>query len=223
MLKSLLMSSALLLSATTLACSKADASVVAIPDPAIDETLQNATGKQTIVLAGGCFWGVDAVFKHVKGVTEVRSGFAGGKGAVSYEEVSTGNTGYAESVQITYDPSKITYGKLLKVFFAVAHDPTEVNRQGPDTGTQYRSAIFYSSDEQKRIAQAYIDQLNKAKVFRDRLATELSALDSFHEAEAYHQNYLAHHMDEPYIVYNDLPKLQNLRKEFPELYREPEK
>src|SRR5215831_1500923 len=152
MLKTLLMSSALLLSATTIACNRAAASAIAIPDPAVDETLRNTSAKQTIVLAGGCFWGVDAVFKHVKGVTDVKSGFAGGKGAVSYEEVSTGNTGYAESVQITYDPSKITYGKLLKVFFAVAHDPTEVNRQGPDTGTQYRSAIFYATDEQKRIA-----------------------------------------------------------------------
>ena len=223
MLKTLLMSFALLLSATTLACNKASASVVAIPDPAVDETLRNTPAKQTIVLAGGCFWGVDAVYKHVKGVTNVRSGFAGGKGPVSYDEVSTGNTGYAESVEITYDPSKITFGKLLKVFFAVAHDPTEVNRQGPDTGTQYRSAIFYSTDEQKRIARAYIDQLNKAKVFPAALATELSALDTFREAEAYHQNYLATHRDEPYIVYNDLPKLENLRKEFPELYREPEK
>ena len=223
MLKTLLISSALLLSATTLACSRAAASVVAIPDPVVDETLRNTSAQQTIVLAGGCFWGVDAVFKHVKGVTDVKSGFAGGKGPVSYEEVSTGNTGYAESVQITYDPSKITYGKLLKVFFAVAHDPTEVNRQGPDTGTQYRSAIFYATDEQKRIAQAYIEQLNKAKVFPAALATQLSALDTFREAESYHQNYLAGHRDEPYIVYNDLPKLENLRKQFPELYREPEK
>jgi len=219
MLKSILISSLLLLSATSSACNKASASVMTIPDPAVDETLRNTSAKQTIVLAGGCFWGVEAVFEHVKGVTDVRSGFAGGKESASYEEVSTGNTGYAESVEITYDPSKITYGKLLKVFFAVAHDPTEVNRQGPDTGTQYRSAIFYATDEQKRIAQAYIDQLNKAKVFPRVLATQLSALDTFHEAEAYHQNYLANHPDDAYIVYNDLPKLENLRKEFPELYR----
>ena len=217
--KSILISSLLLLSATSLACNKASASVMTIPDPALDETLRNTSAKQTVVLAGGCFWGVEAVFEHVKGVTDVRSGFAGGKGSVSYEEVSTGNTGYAESVEITYDPSKITYGKLLKVFFAVAHDPTEVNRQGPDTGTQYRSAIFYANDEQKRIAQAYIDQLNKAKVFPRVLATQLSALDTFREAEAYHQNYLANHPDDAYIVYNDLPKLESLRKEFPELYR----
>ena len=173
MFKRLLMSFALLL--------RAVASAIAIPDPAVDETLRNTSARQTIVLAGGCFWGVDAVFKHVKGVTDVRSGYAGGKGDVSYEEVSGGSTGYAESVQITYDPSKITYGKLLKVFFAVAHDPTEINRQGPDTGTQYRSAIFYSTDEQQRIARAYIDQLNKAKVFRGPLATQLTALDTFHE------------------------------------------
>ena len=203
-----------------LACYKAAASVTEIPDPAFDESPRSTKGKQTMVLAGGCFWGVEAVFEHIKGVTDVRSGYAGGKGSVSYEEVSTGNTGYAESVQITYDPSKITYGKLLKVFFAVAHDPTEVNRQGPDTGTQYRSAIFYSNDEQKRIAQAYIDQLNKAKVFPRPLATQLSALDAFHEAESYHQNYLANHPNEPYIVYNDLPKIENLRKEFPELYKD---
>jgi peptide-methionine (S)-S-oxide reductase len=220
MFKTLLMTSALLLSATTLACNRAAAATIVIPDPAVDETPRNASAKQTIVLAGGCFWGVDAVFKHVKGVTDVRSGYAGGKGDVNYEEVSTGSTGYAESVQITYDPSKITYGKLLKVFFAVAHDPTEINRQGPDTGRQYRSAIFYSTDEQQRIARAYIVQLNKAKVFRAPLATQLTALDTFHEAEAYHQNYLANHRDEPYIVYNDLPKLESLRKEFPELYRE---
>ena len=220
MLKSLLMSSALLLSGTILACNRASASAVTIPDPVLDESLQTTSQKQTVVLAGGCFWGVDAVFKHVKGVTDVKSGYAGGKGSATYEEVSTGNTGYAESVQITYDPSKITYGKLLKVFFAVAHDPTELNRQGPDTGTQYRSAIFYSTNDQKRIAQAYVDQLNRAKVFHRPLATQLSALDSFHEAEGYHQNYLANHRDEPYIVYNDLPKLANLRKEFPELYKE---
>jgi len=217
--KSILITSLLLLSATSMACNKASASVMTIPDPAVDETLRNGSAKQTVVLAGGCFWGVEAVFEHVKGVTDVRSGFAGGKGSATYDEVSTGNTGYAESVEITYDPSKITYGKLLKVFFAVAHDPTEVNRQGPDTGTQYRSAIFYANDEQKRIAQAYIDQLNKAKVFPSVLATQLSALDTFHEAEAYHQNYLANHPDDSYIVYNDLPKLEKLRKEFPELYR----
>jgi peptide-methionine (S)-S-oxide reductase len=220
MLKSLFLSSALLLAGSMLACNRAAASVASIPDPAVDEALRSAGQKQTMVLAGGCFWGVEAVFEHIKGVTDVKSGYAGGTGPASYEEVGTGRTGHAESVQITYDPSKITYGKLLKVFFAVAHDPTEVNRQGPDIGTQYRSAIFYSTDEQKRIAQAYIDQLNKAKVFPGPLATQLSALDSFHAAEGYHQNYLANHPNEPYIVYHDMPKLANLRKEFPELYRD---
>src|SRR4030095_7827346 len=220
MLKSLFISSALLLAGSMLACNRAAASVTSIPDPVLDETLRSSGQKQTIVLAGGCFRGVEAVFEHIKGVTEVKSGYAGGTGSASYEGVSSGSTGHAESVQITYDPSKITYGRLLKVFFAVAHDPTELNKQGPDVGTQYRSAIFYSTDEQKRIAQAYIDQLNKAKVFRRLLATQLSALDAFHEAESYHQNYLANHPNEPHIRYNDLPKLANLRKEFPELYRE---
>jgi len=220
MIKSLFLSFVLLLTGSMLACNRAAASVASIPDPAVDEALRSGGQKQTIVLAGGCFWGVEAVFEHIKGVTDVKSGYAGGTGSASYEDVSSGTTGHAESVQITYDPSKITYGKLLKVFFAVAHDPTEVNRQGPDVGTQYRSAIFYSTDEQKRIAQAYIEQLNKAKVFSGTLATQLSALDSFHAAESYHQNYLANHPNEPYIVYNDMPKLAKLRKEFPELYKE---
>jgi len=220
MIKSLFIGSVLLLTGSMLACNRAAASVASIPDPSVDEALRTGGQKQTMVLAGGCFWGVEAVFEHIKGVTDVKSGYAGGTGSASYEDVSSGTTGHAESVQITYDPSKITYGKLLKVFFAVAHDPTEVNRQGPDVGTQYRSAIFYSTDEQKRIAQAYIEQLNKAKVFSGPLATQLSALDSFHAAESYHQNYLANHPNEPYIVYHDMPKLANLRKEFPELYKE---
>jgi peptide-methionine (S)-S-oxide reductase len=220
MIKSLIISSVLLLGGSMFACNRAAASVASIPDPAVDEVLRSVGQKQTIVLAGGCFWGVEAVFEHIKGVTDVKSGYAGGTGSASYEEVSSGTTGHAESVQITYDPSKITFGKLLKVFFAVAHDPTEINRQGPDVGTQYRSAIFFSTEEQKRIAQAYIDQLNNAKVFPRPLATQLSALDSFHAAENYHQNYLANHPNEPYIVYHDLPKLANLRKEFPELYKD---
>jgi peptide-methionine (S)-S-oxide reductase len=220
MIKSLLIGSALLLGGSMLACNREAASVTSIPDPALDEAPRSSGQKQTMVLAGGCFWGIEAVFEHIKGVTDVKSGYAGGTGSARYEEVSSGTTGHAESVQIMYDPSKITYGKLLKVFFAVAHDPTEVNRQGPDVGTQYRSAIFYSTDEQKRIAQAYIDQLNKAKVFPRPLATQLSALDSFHAAESYHQNYLANHPNEPYIVYHDLPKLVNLRREFPELYKD---
>jgi peptide-methionine (S)-S-oxide reductase len=150
----------------------------------------------------------------------VKSGYSGGSPATAqYEEVETGETGHAESVRITYDPSQISYGQLLKVFFAVAHDPTELNRQGPDTGTQYRSAIFYANDEQKRIAQLYIEQLNRAKVFARPVVTKVSALQSFNEAEAYHQDYLAHHPDEPYIVINDLPKIENLRKQLPGLYK----
>ena len=220
MLKSMFISSALLLAGTTLACNRAAASVTAIPDPALDAPLTSKAQKQTIVLAGGCFWGVEAVFEHVKGVTDVRSGYAGGSSASSsYEEVSTGTTGHAESVQITYDSSQITYGRLLKVFFAVAHDPTQLNRQGPDSGTQYRSAIFYATDEQKRIAQNYINQLNSAKVFSSPVVTQVSALKSFNEAEGYHQNYLANHPNEPYIVFNDMPKLESLRKQFPELYK----
>ena len=192
-----------------------------IPNPAVDAALATARGEQTAVLAGGCFWGVEAVFEHVKGVTRVESGYAGGSAnTAEYETVSSGRTGHAESVQITYDPSQITYGQLLKVFFAVAHDPTELNRQGPDIGTQYRSAIFYANEEQKRIAEKYIAQLNDAKVFPSRIATQVDSLKSFFAAESYHQDYLAKNPNDPYIVYNDLPKLENLRKQLPELYKE---
>ncbi len=217
----LFLSAAIILIVTAMvACSAATASATAIPDPALDAPLASAKGEQTAVLAGGCFWGVEAVFEHVKGVTDVRSGYSGGSAATAqYEKVSTGETGHAESVRITYDPSQISYGQVLKVFFSVAHDPTELNRQGPDTGTQYRSAIFYSNDEQKRIAQAYINQLNRAKVFARPIATQVAALQSFNEAEAYHQDYLVHHPDEPYIVINDQPKIENLRKELPGLYK----
>ncbi|MEP6820623.1 MAG: peptide-methionine (S)-S-oxide reductase MsrA [bacterium] len=202
------------------ACSSATASATTIPDPALDAPLASAKGEQTAVLAGGCFWGVEAVFEHVKGVTDVKSGYSGGSPSTAqYEEVGTGETGHAESVQITYDPSQISYGQLLKVFFSVAHDPTELNRQGPDTGTQYRSAIFYSNDEQKRIAQAYIDQLNRAKVFARPIVTQVAALKSFNEAEAYHQDYLINHPNEAYIVINDMPKVENLRKQLPGLYK----
>jgi peptide-methionine (S)-S-oxide reductase len=219
MYRSFLLSSAILLVSATLACNAVTASGTSIPDPALDAPLASAEGKQTAVLAGGCFWGLEAVFEHVKGVTDVRSGYAGGSAtSASYEKVSAGDTGHAESVQITYDPSKISYGQLLKVFFAVAHDPTELNRQGPDTGAQYRSAVFYSNNEQKLIAEAYIEQLNKAKVFRRPIVTQVATLQSFHEAERYHQDYLANHPNEPYIVINDLPKLEHLRKEFPGLY-----
>jgi len=212
--------SALFLIGAAIACNTARATATKIPDPALDAPLASVKGQQTAVLAGGCFWGVEAVFEHVKGVTNVKSGYSGGSADMAqYEKVSTGKTGHAESVQITYDPSQISYGQLLKVFFAVAHDPTELNRQGPDTGTQYRSAIFYSNEEQKRIAQAYIEQLNKARVFNAPIVTQVGQLESFHEAESYHQDYLAHHPDEPYIVINDLPKVENLRKQLPDLYR----
>lgn len=189
-----------------------------VPDAAVDQAAASAPAKQTAVLAGGCFWGVEAVFEHVKGVSKVVSGFAGGeKKTAHYEEVSSGRTGHAESVEITYDPSQVTYGQLLKVYFAVAHDPTEVNRQGPDTGTQYRSAIFYANDEQEKIAEAYIKQLNEAHVFAKPIATQVAPLNGFFAAESYHQNYLEHHMDQPYIVYNDLPKLRALQKQLPQL------
>ena len=175
--------------------------------------------EQTAVFAGGCFWGVEAVFEHVKGVTDVKSGYAGGTAKTAeYETVSTGETGHAESVIVTFDASQVTYQQLLKVFFYIAHNPTELNRQGPDTGTQYRSAIFYANDEQKRLAQNYIDELTKSKAFERPIATQVVALNKFYPAEEYHQNYLKLHPDDPYIVINDLPKVENLRKKFPDLY-----
>jgi len=204
--------------ALTLACNVATATV-AIPDPVIDAPLAAVKGEQTAVLAGGCFWGVEAVYEHVKGVIDAQSGYCGGTaGTADYEIVSSGRTGHAESVRVKYDPSQISYGQLLKVFFSVAHDPTELNRQGPDHGTQYRSAIFCSNEEQMRIARAYIDQLNQAKVFGRPIVTEVSAGKVFYRAEDYHQNYLVHHPDQPYIVMYDLPKVANLRKQFPNLY-----
>jgi len=203
----------------TLACNVATATI-SIPDPVLDAPLAATKGQQTVVLAGGCFWGIQAVFEHVKGVIDVKAGYSGGSAdAAHYEIVSSGQTGHAESVRIVYDPSQITYGQLLKVFFSVAHNPTQFNRQGPDAGTQYRSAVFYSGEEQKHIAEAYIDQLNKAKVFDRSIATEVVALKAFYEAEAYHQDYAVHHPNEPYIVMNDLPKVASLRKQFPNLYR----
>jgi len=203
----------------TLACGATTAATNQIPEPAQDAPLATSKGEQTAILAGGCFWGVEAVFEHVKGVKGVTSGYVGGTAKTAdYEMVSAGNTGHAESVKITYDPSQVTYGQLLKVFFSVAHNPTELNRQGPDTGTQYRSAIFYSNDEQRRIAQAYITQLNQDNVFDKLIATQVSALKSFYEAEAYHQDYAVHHPDQPYIVTHDLPKVENLRQRYPALY-----
>jgi peptide-methionine (S)-S-oxide reductase len=175
---------------------------------------------ETAVLAGGCFWGVDAVFKHVKGVTAVVSGYSGGGATTArYPIVSTGATGHAESVQITFDPSQVSYADLLRVFFSAAHDPTELNRQGPDVGTQYRSAIFYTSDAQREIARVYIDQLTKAGVFPAPIVTQVVPFDRFYPAEEYHQNYLARHPYQPYIVFNDMPKLRRLEQQFPALYK----
>jgi len=197
-------------------------SAAPLPAPATDAAA--AGGPQTAVFAGGCFWGVDAVYKHLKGVKKVVSGYSGGSAATArYEMVGSGMTGHAESVEVTYDPSQIAYTDLLKVFFAVAHDPTELNRQGPDVGTQYRSAIFYANAQEKDLAERYIAQLGAAKAFGKPIVTQVAALDKFYPAEAYHQNYLALHPNQPYIVYNDLPKLEALKKEFPDWYRVPPK
>jgi len=193
----------------------------AFPKPALDQPVAPKKGKDVAVLSGGCFWGVQAVFQHTKGVLSATSGYAGGTAdTAQYATVSGGGTGHAESVKIVYDPSEITYGQLLMVFFSVAHNPTELNKQGPDWGTQYRSSIFYADAEQKKIAEAYIAQLNESKVYPGKIVTQVVPLNGFYLAESYHQDYLKHHTDSPYIVINDLPKLQNLKKEFPELYRE---
>jgi len=201
------------------ACSAADRSSSAVPNPAVDAPLAAAKSEQTAVVSGGCFWGIQAVFQHVKGVVNATSGYAGGSAKTAeYEIVSTGETGHAESVKITYDPSQITYGQLLRVFFSVAHDPTQLNRQGPDEGTQYRSSIFYGNDEQKRIAEAYIAQLEKARVFPGTIVTKVVPLEGFYPAEGYHQNYAANHPHDPYIVYNDAPKVAHLREQLPDLY-----
>jgi peptide-methionine (S)-S-oxide reductase len=201
------------------ACNAGNAAGVAVPGPPVDAARAVKPGEQSAVLAGGCFWGIQAVFQHVKGVVRATSGYSGGDAKTAqYEIVSTGETGHAEAVKITYDPSQITYGELLRVFFSVAHDPTQLNRQGPDDGTQYRSVIFYGNDEQKKIAEAYIAQLNEAKVYPRAIVTRVVPLKAFYPAEAYHQDYFAHHPDQPYIVYNDAPKVVHLRQQFPELY-----
>ena len=187
--------------------------------PAAEPTPQKTEGMQKAVFAGGCFWGVEAVFEHVRGVKDVRSGYAGGKAkTASYETVSGGDTGHAESVEVTFDPSVVSYEQLLDVLFTVAHDPTQLNRQGPDEGTQYRSAIFFANDEQRNAAAAYIEKATAEKRFPQPIVTEVSALDKFYPAEAYHQDYLKHHPKEPYIVYNDLPKLAALKEKFPDRY-----
>jgi peptide-methionine (S)-S-oxide reductase len=190
------------------------------PDPVQDIKVAAAGTQQTAVLAGGCFWGVEAVFEQLAGVSDVVSGYAGGSSATAhYQVVSTGTTGHAESVKITFDPARISYGQLLKIFFAIAHDPTELNRQGPDEGTQYRSAIFYETPEQKTVAEAYIQQLEAARVFPRHIVTQVVPLQGFYPAEAYHQNFLDNNPTYPYIVYNDLPKLAHLKKQFPEMLK----
>ncbi len=194
--------------------------IAVLPNPAIDAPLAAKSGKQTAVVAGGCFWGIQAVFQHVKGVNSAVSGYSGGSSSTAeYETVSNGDTGHAESVQITFDPSQVSYGQLLKVFFSVAHDPTQLNRQGPDSGTQYRSVIFYANEEQKHIAESYIAQLNQAKVFARPIVTQVVPLKAFYMAESYHQNYATLHPDNPYIARNDAPKVEHLRQQFPQLYK----
>jgi peptide-methionine (S)-S-oxide reductase len=199
--------------------TRAAEEAVVIPAPAAD--VAAGDGVQTAVVAGGCFWGVQGVFQHTAGVVNAVSGYAGGSQmTATYEQVSSGSTGHAESVQIKFDPKKISYGKILQIYFSVAHDPTQLNRQGPDSGTQYRSAIFTTSDDQKKVADAYIAQLNAAKVYGKPIATKVTSLQGFFPAEAYHQDYLTLHPNQPYIAYNDLPKIDNLKKLFAENYIE---
>jgi peptide-methionine (S)-S-oxide reductase len=190
-----------------------------VPPAKVDAPLAASAGKQTAVFAGGCFWGTQAVFERVKGVISTAAGYAGGAaGTATYEQVTTETTGHAESVQVVYDPSRITYGQLLRVFFSVAHDPTELNRQGPDVGTSYRSAIFYTNEEQKRVADAYIAQLDAAKVFGKAIVTEVTPLKGFYRAEDYHQDYALKNPASPYIQICDLPKVRALKAEFPDLF-----
>jgi peptide-methionine (S)-S-oxide reductase len=208
----------LLFAALILSCSVQADSPREIPAPAIDATAA-AGAPQTAVLAGGCFWGLQGMFEHVKGVTRVVAGYSGGdKSTAHYEMVGTETTGHAESVEITFDPKQITYGQLLRLYFSVAHDPTQLNRQGPDRGPSYRSEIFFANAEQERIARAYVKQLDDAKVFASPIATKIEPLKAFYAAEDYHQDYLIHNPTQPYIVYNDLPKLDALKTQFPALY-----
>ena len=202
--------------------SAADPSVKhPIPVPEFDEPLATHPGTETAVFAGGCFWGTQSVFQRVKGVTHTEAGYSGGAAkTATYDQVTTETTGHAESVQVTFDPSKITYGTLLRIFFAVAHDPTQLNRQGPDVGTSYRSAIFYSSDEQHKIAQQYIAQLDTAHTFHGKIVTEVTPLKGFYKAEAYHQDYATKNPNNPYIQICDIPKTKALKAEFPELFVE---
>lgn len=209
---------------TSLACNVVKSSpdvTLPVVQPIAESTPAATKGEQTAVFAGGCFWGLEAVFGHVKGVIDVKSGYSGGEAnTAQYDLVSDGDTGHAESVKVTFDPAKVTYIQLLTVFFSVAHDPTELNYQGPDHGTQYRSAIFYTDEEQKKSALAYIDAITKSKAFSKPVVTEVVPLKAFYQAEAHHQNYLVLHPKDPYIVYNDIPKVEALKAKFPDLYQE---
>jgi peptide-methionine (S)-S-oxide reductase len=206
--------------ALTLLVLAGTSAAAALPPPALDIPANAAKAPQTAVFAGGCFWGVEAVFRHVKGVSSAVSGYAGGTASTAdYATVSSGRTGHAESVQVTYDSARISYGQLLQVFLSVAHDPTQLNRQGPDHGPQYRSAIFTVNEDQARVAKAYVAQLDQAKVFAQKIVTEMAPLSAFYTAESYHQNYVAQNPAQPYIVINDLPKVAHLKEEFPTLYR----
>lgn len=203
-----------------LAIANGSSEKVTIPDPAVDDPLASASSQTSAVVAGGCFWGIEEIYQHVRGVLSATSGYAGGPArSATYEQVSTGKTGHAESVKVVYDPSKISYGQLLRVFLSVAHDPTQRGGQGPDMGPQYRSAIFYASERQQAIAQAYLTQLRESHVFgKKAITTELVPLDAFYDAEAYHQDYAARNPNQPYILMFDRPKVDALRKEFPQLY-----
>jgi len=202
-------------------CIGCSAAKAPVPAPAKDAALAKTSGKETAVFAGGCFWGTQAVFERVKGVVATTAGYAGGSAATAtYDQVTQENTGHAESVRVIYDPSMITYGRLLQIFFSVVHDPTELNRQGPDVGTSYRSAIFYTSEEQRAISVAYIAQLDAAKVFPKAIVTQVTPLQGFYDAEKYHQDYALNHPENPYILVCDLPKISALRQQFPELFKE---
>ena len=210
------------LSALALAysCAQADETPRPLPPPQLDEPAPTV-GSETAVLSGGCFWGMQGVFEHVRGVRRVVSGYSGGtRDAAHYDDVSNGDTGHAESVEIIFDPRQVSYGEILRVFFSVAHDPTELNRQGPDTGTNYRSDIFFANPGQERVARAYVAQLEQAHAFSGPIVTRLDPLTAFYAAEDYHQDYLIHHPDSPYIIVNDLPKIANLKRIYPALYRE---
>ena len=212
---------ALALSSAAPGRSAAAAPKLAIPSPSVDEPPASKPGTETMVLAGGCFWGVQAVFESVRGVVSATSGYAGGaKQTADYETVSTGRTGHAESVRVVFDPSRVSYGQLLKIFFSVVHDPTQLNQQGPDVGSQYRSVIFYGDAMQQKIAKAYIDQLDAAKVFRSKIVTEVTPLTKFYEAEGYHQDYFFTHPNQPYIVFWDKPKVEALKQQFPDVFVE---